>query len=295
VELPFFARRALGFLRGAEGAPEAVPDARAELGRHSEATVTWINHATVLVRHDGVTWLTDPAWSERAGPRGLVGARRFVPPALALAELPPVDFVLISHNHYDHLDLPALAELHRLQPAARFLVPLGNAALLRDAGLGNVSEHDWGERVRVGGVEVHCLPSQHWSRRGPFDENAALWASWAVVGPARRVYFSGDTGLSVPLFAAVGRALGPFDLAALPIGAYEPAAMMRPVHLSPEEAVDAARLVDARRVLGIHWGTFDLTDEPLGEPPRRFRAAVAAAGLGSDQGWVFRLGETREF
>jgi N-acyl-phosphatidylethanolamine-hydrolysing phospholipase D len=218
-----------------------------------------------------------------------------VPAPLAVADLPPLDFVLVSHNHYDHLDLPSLALLARLQPQLRFLVPLGNAALLRAEGIANVSEHDWGERVQLGGVEVHCLPSQHWSRRGLFDENAALWSSWAVVGAARRVYFSGDTGLSVPMFAAIGRALGPFDLAALPIGAYEPAAMMRAVHLNPEEAVDAARLLDARRILGIHWGSFDLTDEPIGEPPLRFLAAVAAAGLGGDQGWVFRIGETREF
>jgi N-acyl-phosphatidylethanolamine-hydrolysing phospholipase D len=295
VVLPFFARRVLGFLRSVEGVPAAVPDALAELAHHSEATVTWVNHATVLVHHDGVRYLTDPAWSGRAGPGGPFGGRRLVAPALAIADLPPVDFVLVSHNHYDHLDLPALAELARLQPRVRFLVPLGNAARLRAEGITNVSEHDWGERVEVGGVAVHCLPSQHWSRRGLTDENAALWSSWAVVGAARRVYFGGDTGLSVPMFAAIGRALGPFDLAALPIGAYEPAAMMRAVHLNPEEAVDAARLLDARRILGIHWGSYDLTDEPIGEPPLRFLAAVAAAGLGDDQGWVFRIGETREF
>ena len=126
------------------------------------------------------------------------------------------------------------------------------------------------------------------------DENAALWSSWAVIGAARRVYFSGDTG-QFPGFAAIGRRLGPFDLAALPIGAYEPAEMMRPVHLNPEEAVEAARALGAQRALGIHWGTYDLTDEPLGEPPIRFRAALAAAGLEAERGWVFRVGETREF
>jgi len=285
----------LGLFRSAEGVPDAVADPAGELARHSEATVTWVNHATVLVRHDGVRYLTDPAFSNRAGPGGVVGARRLVPPPLGIAGLPRLDFVLVSHNHYDHLDLPALRELHRRQPHVRFLVPLGNAALLREEGIERVSEHDWGERVRIGAVEVHCLPAQHWSQRGLFDEKRALWSSWAVVGPERRVYFAGDTGLHVPTFAAIGRALGPFDLAALPIGAYEPAAMMRAVHLDPEEAVDAARLLDARRILGIHWGTYDLTDEPVGEPPVRFQAAVAAAGLGGDQGWVFRLGETREF
>jgi N-acyl-phosphatidylethanolamine-hydrolysing phospholipase D len=294
ITLPFFARRVLGFLRSSEGAPSRVPDALDELAHHSEATVTWIGHATLLVRHDGVRYLTDPAWSGRAGPCGRIGARRFVAPALALAELPPLDFVVISHNHYDHLDLPALVELHRLQPAVRFFVPLGNGDLLRDEGIDDVVELDWGETAQVGDVEVHCLPSQHWSARGLGDENAALWSSWAVIGAARRVFFSGDTG-AFPGFAAIGRRLGPFDLAALPIGAYEPKRMMQPVHLNPEEAVDAGRALDAQRILGIHWGTFDLTDEPLGEPPVRFLRAVGAAGLEDERGWVFRIGETREF
>jgi N-acyl-phosphatidylethanolamine-hydrolysing phospholipase D len=217
-----------------------------------------------------------------------------VPPAFPLAALPPVDFVVISHNHYDHLDLAALGELQRLQPGVRFFVPLGNGALLRDEGLRGVTELDWGQTAQVGAVTVHCLPSQHWSARGLFDENEALWSSWAVVGPARRVYFSGDTG-AFPGFAAIGRKLGPFDLAALPIGAYEPAEMMRPVHLDPEEAVETAVALRAERTLGIHWGTYDLTDEPVGEPPVRFRAALAAAGLPAERGWVFRIGETREF
>jgi N-acyl-phosphatidylethanolamine-hydrolysing phospholipase D len=294
VRFPFFARRVAGFLRDAEGAPETVPDAAAELERHSEATVTWIGHASVLVRHDGVRYLTDPAWSDRAGPFGRFGARRFVPPAFPLAALPPVDFVVISHNHYDHLDLEALRELHRLQPEVRFFVPLGNGALLRGAGIDGVSELDWGETARVGDVSVHCVPSRHWSARSLFDENEALWSSWAVLGPTRRVYFAGDTGI-FPGFGAIGRRLGPFHLAALPIGAYEPVEMMQPVHLNPEEAVDAARALRAERTLGIHWGTYDLTDEPLGEPPLRFRAALAAAGLEEDRGWVFRIGETREF
>jgi N-acyl-phosphatidylethanolamine-hydrolysing phospholipase D len=293
VTFPFFARRVLG-LHGAEGAPERVADAVGELARHSEATATWIGHATVLVRHDSVAYLTDPAWSERAGPFGAFGARRFVAPAVALAELPRIDFVVISHNHYDHLDLRTLTELHRLQPKLQFFVPLGNGKLLRAEGIDGVTELDWGESAGVGNVRVHCLPSRHWSARGMRDENRALWSSWAVIGPARRVYFSGDTGF-FPGFAEIGRRLGPFDLAALPIGAYEPAEMMQPVHLNPEEAVAAARALGAQRTLAIHWGTYDLTDEPLGEPPVRFRAALAAAGLEAERGWVLRIGETREF
>jgi N-acyl-phosphatidylethanolamine-hydrolysing phospholipase D len=200
----------------------------------------------------------------------------------------------VSHNHYDHLDLGALGELRRRQPSVRFFVPLGNGELLRGAGIENVTELDWGESAEVGRVRVHCLPAQHWSARALTDENRALWSSWAVTGATRRVYFAGDTG-AFPGFAAIGRELGPFDLAALPIGAYEPTEMMRPVHMDPEEAVAAALALRARRTVGIHWGTYDLTDEPLGEPPLRFRAAVGAAGLDPDQGWVLRIGETREF
>jgi N-acyl-phosphatidylethanolamine-hydrolysing phospholipase D len=294
VTLPFFARRVFGFLRDVAGAPARVPDPLAELAHHSEATVTWIGHATVLVHHDGVRYLTDPAWSDRAGPYGAIGARRFVAPALPLEHLPPLDFVLISHNHYDHLDLPTLVELQRRQPAVPFFVPLGNGALLRGAGLRGVTELDWGESAEVGPVEVHCLPAKHWSARGLRDQNAALWSSWAVLGAARRVFFAGDSG-AFPGFAAIGRRLGPFDLAALPIGAYEPAAMMKAVHLNPEEAIEAARSLGARRTLGIHWGTFDLTDEPLGEPPARFLRALRTSGLPDDAGWVFRIGETRSF
>jgi N-acyl-phosphatidylethanolamine-hydrolysing phospholipase D len=294
VRLPFFARRVAGVLRGTEGAPARVADPLAELARHSEATVTWIGHATVLLRHDGVRYLTDPIWSARASPVPGFGPRRFVAPPFPISALPPVDFVVVSHNHYDHLDLGALGELRRRQPSVRFFVPLGNGELLRGAGIENVTELDWGESAEVGRVRVHCLPAQHWSARALTDENRALWSSWAVTGATRRVYFAGDTG-AFPGFAAIGRELGPFDLAALPIGAYEPTEMMRPVHMDPEEAVAAALALRARRTVGIHWGTYDLTDEPLGEPPLRFRAAVGAAGLDPDQGWVLRIGETREF
>lgn len=294
VALPFFARRLLGFLRDTAGAAEPIADPLAALSRHSAATVTWIQHATVMLRHDGVRYLTDPAWSERAGPGGRIGARRLAPIPLALADLPSVDFVLISHNHYDHLDLPTLVELHRLQPGVRFFVPLGNGETLRAEGIDDVVELDWGESASFGGVEVHCLPSRHWSARGLFDENRALWSSWAVVGAVRRVYFAGDTGI-FPGFAAIGRHLGPFDLAALPIGGYEPAAMMQPFHMNPEETVEAARALRARTILGIHWGTYDLTDEPLDEPPRRLRAALEPAGYSREQGLVLWLGETREF
>jgi N-acyl-phosphatidylethanolamine-hydrolysing phospholipase D len=297
VTLPFVLRRAAGRFRRRSGAPERVPNNGVflrENARHSIPTVTWIGHATLLIQMGGLSFLTDPIWSKTASPISWLGPRRFVDPGIALDALPPIDFVVISHNHYDHLDLRTLERLAERSQATRFLVPLGNAKLLRDQGIQTVDELDWGERVSIGELSVHCLPAQHWSRRGVRDARRALWASWAVVGPERRFYFGGDTGYFSG-FTRIGAALGPFDLAALPIGAYEPEAMMRVFHLNPEEALRAALDLRTRRVVGVHFGTFELTDEPLDEPPRRFRAAAQGARLASDDVWVLRVGETRDF
>jgi N-acyl-phosphatidylethanolamine-hydrolysing phospholipase D len=297
VTLPFFLRRFAGAFRSRPGAPPRVENDGAflrENARHSTPTVTWIGHATLLVQSDHVTFLTDPTWSNTASPVRFAGPRRFVPPGLELEALPALDFVLVSHNHYDHLDLPTLSALAERHPQARFFVPLGNGELLRTNGIERVEELDWGESRRHAGVEIHCLPAQHWSRRGLRDGRKALWASWAVTGPHRRLYFAGDTGY-FDGFARIAAELGPFDLAALPIGAYLPEKMMRVAHLDPEEAIRAGLDLRARRVLGIHFGTFDLSDEPLDEPPRRFRAAGAEAGLAEEDVWVLAVGETRRF
>ncbi len=254
--------------------------------------VTWVGHSTLLVRMDGVVFLTDPIWSERASPLSFLGPRRRVPAGVPFDALPPVDFVVISHSHYDHLDLPTLRRLANGRTV--FLVPLGLASVLEGAGVEPVRELDWWDETRVGEVTVHCVPARHWSQRTPFDRNETLWSGWVVSGTRHRVYFAGDTGHTA-FFREIGERLGPFDLAGIPIGAYEPSAMMRAVHLDPEEAVKAARDVRARRVVGVHWGTFDLTDEPLDEPPVRFRAAATAAGLDEREAWVLGVGETRSF
>jgi len=296
VRFPFFLRRMAGAFRERPGAPERVANDGAflrENARHSAPTVTWVGHATLLVQMDHVSFLTDPIWSDTASPVSFVGPRRFVPPGLALDDLPPIDFVVISHNHYDHLDLASLVALAERDPETRFFVPLANAELLRENGIARVEELDWGETRRHGDVVVHCLPSQHWSQRGVGDERRSLWASWAVTGPQRRFYFAGDTGYFEG-FAEIAAVHGPFDLAAVPIGAYEPAEMMKASHLNPEEAVRAAVDLRAQRALAMHYGTFDLSDEPLEEPPRRFRAAARASGLGEDRAWLLRVGETRE-
>jgi N-acyl-phosphatidylethanolamine-hydrolysing phospholipase D len=287
VRLPFFLRRMAGAFRVRPGAPGRVANDGGflrENARHSVPTVTWIGHATLLVQMGHVTFLTDPIWSDSPSPVRFAGPRRFVQPGVALADLPAIDFVVISHNHYDHLDLPTLRALAKRSPTTRFLVPLGNAELLRDDGIERVEELDWGEQTRHGAVAIH------WLR----DQDRALWSSWAVVSADRRLYFAGDTGY-FDGFAAIGRELGPFDVAAVPIGAYEPAPMMAESHLDPEQAVQASRDLDARRTLAMHYGTFDLSDEPLDEPPRRFRVAGRAAGFADDEVWVLAIGETRAF
>ncbi|MEH6911149.1 MAG: MBL fold metallo-hydrolase [Oceanicoccus sp.] len=297
VRFPFILRRMGTYFRGAEGAPLRVENDGAflrENSRHSKPTVTWIGHATLLVQIEHVTFLTDPIWSNRPSPVPIFGPRRFVQPGLAFEDLPPIDFVLISHNHYDHLDLPTLRSLAERNADTVFFVPMGNGDLLRGQGIANVQELDWGQTATYKGATIHCLPSQHWSKRSLTDNHKALWSSWAVTGDERRFYFAGDTGY-FPGFEEIGRKLGPFDLAAVPIGAYEPRAMMRESHMNPEEAVRAAQDLRAETALGIHFGTFDLSDEPLAEPPRRFKDKAADSGFENLGVWVLNIGETREF
>ncbi|MEP6390768.1 MAG: MBL fold metallo-hydrolase [Halioglobus sp.] len=297
VRIPFFLRRFGTYFRSGKSAPERVDNDGAflrENARHSEPTVTWIGHATLLMQMEHVTFLTDPIWSNRPSPVPVMGPSRFVAPGLAIDDLPPIDFVLISHNHYDHLDLPTLITLAKRSPDTTFFVPLGNADLLRKKGIENVKELDWGQAATYEGATIHCLPSQHWSKRSLTDDHKALWSSWAVTGQQRRFYFSGDSGYFSG-FEDIGNLLGPFDLAAVPIGAYEPRAMMRESHMNPEEAVVAAQDLQAKRAIAMHFGTFDLSDEPLDEPPKRFKAAAVETELGDTDAWVLNIGETRRF
>jgi N-acyl-phosphatidylethanolamine-hydrolysing phospholipase D len=290
VALPFFARKVWGAIFPRGGAAPLVPfDPQALMHNPS---VTWIGHATMLVRMDGVTFLTDPMFSERASPLSFAGPKRLVAPGVPLDALPRIDFVVLSHDHYDHTDLPSIRTL--AARGARFIVPLGFGPLLREAGVTQVQELDWWQATDVGSVRVHCVPAQHFSGRGVVGHDRRLWAGWVVAGPTRRFYHAGDTGYS-PDFAEIGRRLGPIDLAAVPIGAYEPAAMMRAVHVNPGEAVQVALDVRATRAVGMHFGTFDLTDEPLDEPPTRFQAAAAERGLAADAAWILDVGETRRW
>ena len=270
--------------------PAAVPDVAALRNNHSAPTVTWIGHSTLLVQLDGVNLLTDPIWSGRLGPlSGTVGVRRFTPPGIAFEDLPPIDAVVISHDHYDHLDEPTVRRLAKaFNP--RFVVPLGIKAWLGDRGITNVTELDWSESVSVKGVHIVCAPAQHGSGRSLADGDRRLWASWAIIG-SKRFYFGGDSGYASH-FELIGEALGPFDLAALPIGSYTPRIIAKPVHMSPEEALQAWRDLRATDFIGIHWGTFKLAREPYDEPPRRIAAEVARLEIDRSKIWLPKPGET---
>lgn len=269
-----------------------VPNDGLALRAGDQASVTWVGHSTLLVQLDGVNLLTDPMWSERASPVSFAGPRRVVPPAVRFEDLPPIDLVVVSHDHYDHLDAPTVARLwatHR----PRFFVPLGFKAWFAELGIDAVDELDWWESRTVKGVTIVCAPVQHWSARSLRDENRRLWASWAVLGRERRLYFAGDSGYYAPIFQEIGRRLGPFDVGAIPIGAYMPRAMMRFSHLTPEEALQVQADVGAQQLLAIHWGTFNLAQEPLDEPPVRLAAEGRKRGMDPERIWVLQHGETR--
>ncbi|MFM7784334.1 MAG: MBL fold metallo-hydrolase, partial [Gammaproteobacteria bacterium] len=268
-----------------------------------EPTVTWIGHASVLAQFSGLNVMTDPVFSQRASPVSFTGPMRAQPPGLTLAQLPRIDVVLVSHNHYDHLDEASVQALNA-QPggAPQFVVPLGLKAWFAERGITRVVELDWWDSHRLQGpageVEVVLTPAQHWSGRTLADRLATLWGGFAVFGPDLHFYYSGDTGYS-PDFREIRRRFaarqtaGGFDIALIPVGAYEPRWFMREQHVNPEEAVQVHLDVGARRSMGVHWGTFNLTDEALDEPPRALARALQAKGLGPDNFFLLAVGETR--
>jgi len=271
--------------------PRVANDGRALRENRGERTITWVGHSTFVLQLDGVGVVTDPQWSERASPLPFMGPRRVTPPGLAFEDLPPIHLVLISHDHYDHLDTRTVRRIARAH-RPRFLVPLGLKAWFAGIGITEVEELDWWEHRSVRGLDVTCLPVQHWSSRTPWDVNRRLWSGWAVAGRSGRLFFAGDTGFNAG-FREIGGRLGPFDLALVSIGAYMPPRMMKMTHTTPEEALEIAAAVRARRLVAMHWGTFDLAEEPVDEPPRRLERAVQELGLDQDRVWIMKHGETR--
>lgn len=327
--------------------PDEIPRARPAIGNGNgrpdadtkEIRATWVGHATFLLEIGGLNLLTDPHWSDRASPVSWAGPKRLAPPGIAIEDLPRVDAVLLSHDHFDHLDQDTVRVLaRRYGEVLEWCAPAGYAPMLRKWGARRITELDWYQstdlsRARDGGggngapgsvrdgagngdgtveghgdrdgdgngggdrrrpvVEATFLPAQHWSARSPFSRNRRLWGSWAVRTGERAVYFGGDTGW-FPEYPDIGRHAGPFDLVILPIGAYAPRWFMKPVHMTPAEAVRSYQDLGGHGVfVGMHWGTFRLSDEHPLEPPVLARQAWEESGLPEDRLWLPAIGETR--
>jgi N-acyl-phosphatidylethanolamine-hydrolysing phospholipase D len=268
--------------------------------------VTWVGHSTFLLQLPGANVLTDPVFGPRASPVAWAGPKRFVPPGLALDALPPIDAVLLSHDHYDHLDAWSVARLARgAAKEATWIAPPGYRAWLRRRGVARVVELDWWQEAApapVPGLCVQALPARHWTRRRPWETNRRLWCSYSVACGGLRTYFGGDSGYG-PFYRDIGERAGPFHLVMLPIGAYDPRWFMHASHMNPEEAAEAFRDLGAAaapvestgalpKFLAMHWGTFRLTDEDPLEPAERIRRAWTARGLPERALHVPAIGET---
>ena len=246
-----------------------------------DVAVTFVGHATFLVQVGTTSLLTDPVWAGRASPVSFAGPRRVRAPGVRFDDLPPISLVLLSHNHYDHCDLGTLRALgRRFQP--RLVAPIDNGRLLRSAGIREVEELDWWQRASTAPLPVTLTPAQHFSARGPFDRNRALWGGFLIEASGCRILFAGDSGYG-PHFREIAARLSPIDLALLPIGAYEPRWFMKDIHMNPAEAVQAHLDLGARRSLAMHYGTFQLTPEGVDEPVRELTKALQERGVPAQQ------------
>ncbi len=270
--------------------PGPPPPKRVEGGR---LRVTFINHATVLIQMDGVNILTDPIYSERPSPLAWAGPRRVRPPGIRFEDLPPIDAVLVSHAHYDHLDVPTLQRLVR-ERHPRFFAGLGTRTYLDTQSIGSATDLDWWQSAELApGVSVIAVPSQHFSNRSVCDARRALWEGFVIRGPSGAVYFAGDTAMG-PHFAEIAERMGPIRLAILPIGAFRPEWFMGSVHMSPTDAVMAHEILRASTSVAMHFGTFPLGDDGEDEAPRELEKAVAKAGEPRPRFWVLGFGEGRD-
>tara|TARA_R110002073_G_scaffold74400_3_gene181933 strand:- start:82 stop:1134 length:1053 start_codon:yes stop_codon:yes gene_type:complete len=257
--------------------------------------VTWIGHATVLVQYGGLNILTDPVFADRASPFKRVGPKRYSQPGLTIDQLPKLDLVLLSHNHYDHFDLDSLAKLGN---TPRYVLPLKNGILLEKAGVTSdrYDEMDWDDQLSHSGVTVTHVPSNHWSSRTTKDRKEMLWGGYILeFADGYRFYFVGDTGWNEALFTELGAQYGGIDFGLIPIGAYDPRDFMRNAHCNPEEAVSIMQVMGVKQALAIHWGTFVLTAEPVDEPPVRLASACTDAGIGHGDFIAPPIGATRFF
>ncbi len=254
-------------------------------------SITWLGHAAFLIRLNGLTILTDPFLSQRASPfRYLLGPKRFSPPGLSVRNLPKIDVLLISHNHYDHLDKETLRQLPNKKDMV-VVTPDNNGDVLRPLGFTNVIELGWGQQAHAASLSVTVLPAIHFSARSLWDRNHMLWGGFAIQGKTKKLYFSGDTTHG-PVFKDLAQH-GPFDYGMIGIGAYDPVELMKAVHATPEQAIDIATDLHVKTVIGMHWGSIKLTTEDPFEPPVRFKQAGQARGYAPENLWAMHIGETQ--
>ena len=276
----------------------ATPDFAVPRADPETFTLTWVGHTSFLLQIAGLNILIDPIWSERASPLRFAGPKRWVPPGIEFDRLPPIDGVVLSHDHYDHLDAATISRLAARYPAAVWFSPLGVGDFLRHRAAREVVERDWWEEASIGSLRLTCVPAQHFSGRTLGKRNQTLWCGWVLRAPDRTLFFAGDTGLH-PEFTSIATRCGPIDIAILPIGAYEPRWFMGAVHMNPEDCMKAVAQLKTPQegrplvVAAAHWGTFKLTDEPMDEPPARMRQLWQASGLDGNALWIMRHGETR--
>ncbi|KAJ1942903.1 Protein-lysine N-methyltransferase efm4, partial [Linderina macrospora] len=294
----------------AEGrAPEVVPLDMQVLKNPPNGGLqfTWLGHSSLFLQADGANILLDPVLSERCSPVQWIGPKRYTKAPCTIAELPRIDAVVLSHNHYDHLDWNTLKDVVRQYPDVQVFAPLGNQPILQSIGFKHISIMDWWDEkdVTLNGstLRLACTPAQHATNRGLFDRYTTLWASWVIMSPSGgKFFFSGDTsysalvgnptGANCPAFEQIGQVYGPIDLSAIAIGAYGPEKVFSGVHVSPEQAVKIHEEIGSRRSIGVHWGTFVLTDEPVDEPPQRLADEMKLRGHASDGFTVIKIGQT---
>ena len=239
---------------------------------YKDIAITFINHSTFLIQADGINILTDPVWSERVSPFSWAGPKRSRLPGVKYKDLPPIDIVLVGHNHYDHLDIETLKLLHK-DHKPKFIVGLGVDLLLKEEGIDNVKALGWRESINISNIEYHFVECQHWSARGLFDKNVTLWGSFIIKLSNKSIYFASDTGYSEH-FKEQRKIYGAMDISLLPIGAYEPRWFMKSQHMNPEEAVKSHIDLESGFTIGMHFGTFQLTDEAIDTPEKELQLAL---------------------
>ncbi|MCL4128574.1 UNVERIFIED_CONTAM: hypothetical protein GTU68_036049 [Idotea baltica] len=260
-----------------------------QLNNADNYSITWLGHAAFLIKLNDCFILTDPFLSKNAGP-GFLGPKREISSPLDISELPKIDMIIISHNHYDHLDSKVIKNFPNKEKI-KVIVPLGLSNFFIKRGFNHVTEMNWWQEIDINDITIGCLPCVHFSGRGLFDRNKTLWASFSIKNKSKKIWFSGDTAYG-EIFKEIGEKEEDFDLALIGIGAYEPRDFMCSVHATPEEAVQIAKDIKATKTIGMHWGTIRLTPEPFFEPPKRFKQAAEDQKYGQENALILKVGET---